>query len=65
MPGQFIYFLYEDTAVTGRLEVTIFKNETDCGYTGTGELVHSKHQSKQYIAQNVPAFLENVKAAIP
>ena len=49
-PGQFTYYLWKDVGTTGRLEVTIWKDTDKEGEDGTGELVHSKAQSGQYIA---------------
>ena len=64
MPGHFVYYLMRDNGATGRLEVTIFPNTTEMGETGAGEFIHSKATSKQYIAVNYRAFLDNVKTVL-
>ena len=39
--GKFNYFAYSDKGRTGRLEVTLFKNQKDDG-GANGVLIHSK-----------------------
>ena len=47
--GKFNYFAYADRGRTGRLEVTLFKNQKDD--TGSnGLLIHSKAASNQWIS---------------
>ena len=64
MPGQFTYYLMRDNGATGRLEVTVYPNQTTMGETGEGEFVHSKATSKAYIAPNYGVFIANIQAAI-
>jgi len=64
LPGEFTYYLMRDNAATGRLEVTIWANQTAMGETGQGEIAHSKATSKKYIADNYGAFLAAVREAI-
>lgn len=42
MPGVFTYHLMRDNGATGRLEVTIWANQSAMGETGEGEIAHSK-----------------------
>ena len=50
----FIYHIYRDEGITGRLEVTVFpmsKTENDAG-----KVVHSKKASGKYIHADYPGF---------
>lgn len=49
--GQFKYALYMDPGVTGRLEVTLYKNSHD-DQSADGIVLHSKVATKQYIHTN-------------
>ena len=62
MPGQFSYYIYMDDGYTGRLEVTVYKDQKDD--KGEGELVHSKASSGAYIRADYPTFLAMIEGAI-
>ena len=62
-PGQFRAELAMDSGVSGRLEVTIFFNETKAQKTG-GVLVHSKANGQGYPYQDWPSFEKRLKEAV-
>ena len=43
--GQFSFYLYEDADRTGRLEVTVYKNQKESVEGDNGSLVWSKAES--------------------
>ena len=62
-PDVFSFFLSEDEGRTGRLEVTVYRNQSR-SIEGDGQLVFSKKQTGEYPSQNWDSFIEQVQAAI-
>ena len=62
-PGLFRFDLRRDAGTTGRLEVTIYFNQTS-DKDGKGVLVHSKSKGQGYIHQNWDGFFKRVDDAI-
>ena len=60
--GQFIYHIYGDKGVTGRLEVTVFPgSKTE---NGAGKVVHSKKASGTYIHADYPGFMAALEESL-
>ena len=64
--GEFNYYLFRDTDIVGRLEVTLFKGITalDGCKEGNGTLVHSKAGGQGYPKDNWETFLAAIETAL-
>ena len=62
-PGTFSYYLKPDTAVVGRLEVTVFKGQHK-SIEGEGNLAWSKKTSNKYPAEDWELLFDMVQQAL-
>ena len=62
--GQFSYYLYEDAGFTGRLEVTVYKNQKESVEGENGSLVWSKAQSGQAPSSDWDTFIGLIQQAL-
>ena len=60
---KFSYHMFMDEGRTGRLEATVYKNQS-ASCEGQGELVWSKAQSGQFPSADFENFCNMVSAAI-
>ena len=65
MPNQFQFLCYKDAGITGRLEVTLVKNEVLSHVSdGQGTLVHSKEESCVKPDADYDAFFRELRRAL-
>ena len=62
VPNVFKYTLYKDAGITGRLELTVFPNQTT--EVGDGILVHSKASTRTYPSHDYSGLMAKILEAI-